>query len=229
MFRRLSDFFSTARDVGRVKRLVKELSTFPRTPDEAHSALMAELSGNRRSTDTALQEFATLMASRAAIAAVLAQHGYTGPTAQAKLVDVYKMLSRRAPINVGRNFVPTAALYDPGLLAVMLTAEAASPDSIGTLAMNYLEKAGAATPGTQSIWRVPWPFILDLLLALIPATDAGSLQGKLFIFPAYWIALAVLRASDNWAVRRKWGLWRRVPLKVVMVIALEFLVSISAL
>jgi hypothetical protein len=144
LFRRLLTFFSTARDVGRFSRLVKELSTIPNTADEMCSAMMDEIHGKRRSKDIALEEFTALMAPREKIAAVLAEHGYpAGAAAQAKLAEVYWLLLRRAGIRAGRHFIPTAALYDPGLLETVLKAESAGPQFVARATFDYFEQAGA--------------------------------------------------------------------------------------
>jgi len=72
MFSRIANFLSTARDVGRFKRLIQELGA----PVSVHEQLadieniFAEPGRKRRTRDDALEEFTTLMAQRGGIAAV---------------------------------------------------------------------------------------------------------------------------------------------------------------
>jgi hypothetical protein len=141
IFRRLPTFFSTARDVGRFERLIKELGA-PRT--------VAGLLG-KRSNDV-LEEFAALLAPRDGIAAVLEHHGYAGPAGRAKLVDLYRtLLAGGAGQWVGTTYIPAAALYDPNLLALLLKAQAdgANPTVVAITALDYIERKETALRGKK--------------------------------------------------------------------------------
>jgi hypothetical protein len=90
---RVAGVLTTARDVGRFKRLIKELGAPP---------TVARMVGNR---NDALEEFAALLAARDGIAAVLEHHGYAGPAGKAKLIDLYWTLLAGGAM--GRNDVPS--------------------------------------------------------------------------------------------------------------------------
>lgn len=81
-----------------------------------------------------------------------------------------------------------------------------------------------------SLRAVPWAFFADLLLALVPMFDANRLLyswwSSLIIC---WLVLALLRFADGRTVRRKWNIWRRMAVKAVIIIGVEFLVSAGAI
>src|SRR6266702_3819760 len=115
----------------------------PLTVDQAATDFLAELAGKQRSKSDALEEFATLLAPRERIAGVLKRYGYVGPAAKAKLVDLYgDLLKGGAGQWVGTTYVPTAALYDPDLLALLLKAQVdgANPQALAIAAMDYVEE-----------------------------------------------------------------------------------------
>ncbi len=112
---RISKFFSTAVEVGRFKRLIKEISE-PSSIEQSMRELDAVMSGKRTKED-ALVEFTTWMAQRAGIAAVLAHYGYTGPADQKKFVSLYwDMLRIGAARHIGTKYAPAMVIYDPDLL-----------------------------------------------------------------------------------------------------------------
>lgn len=123
MFERIRQFLAQASEVGRFKRLIAELSPRDLTIDAAAARTLKELAGGRSRQD-ALDEFADRMASREAIAPILANHGYRESRAKTKLIELYwTLLTGGAGQCVGKTYVATAALYDPALLSLLLDAE----------------------------------------------------------------------------------------------------------
>ena len=75
---------------------------------------------------------------------------------------------------------------------------------------------------------MPWAFIVDLFLALIPLADANGLGYGWLAIVVYWSVLAVLRLGDHWLIAKAWRPWTRVALKVVVIGAAELAVMMGA-
>jgi hypothetical protein len=130
MFRRLTTFLSTAREIGQFTPLFNNL-----------------MNGGG---SEALEEFATFSASHDRTAEVLAHHGYVGSAGKAKLVNLYQDLQiAGAGQWVGKAWPPATAIYDPVLLALLLKAQAdgASSTFVSIMALDYCERrvAGSIT------------------------------------------------------------------------------------
>jgi hypothetical protein len=202
---------TTARDVGRFKRLIKELGAKTHTLDQAV-----------RSND-ALEEFATLLAPRDRIAAVLEHYGYAGPAAgKAKLVDLYwTLLAGGAGQWVGTTYLPAAALYDPNLLALLLKAQAdgANPTVVAITALDYIEKekraaiSALAPESGVSMVRAIVRFIAGTAVALLTLWGLGSLYYAITSHPfsgdqaalgAGFITAAIVIYKITFSARKIW-------------------------
>jgi len=131
MFGRFFRFLSDARELGRFKRLLKELN--------------APSLG--RDNTAALDEFAGWMASREGLVSVLRAHGYSSSEGKAKLIELYStLLMAGAGQWVGTTYVATVALHDPHLLDLLLDIERGDHHSykdmaltMATAALDYVE------------------------------------------------------------------------------------------
>lgn len=84
-------------------------------------------------------------------------------------------------------------------------------------------------PRAGHVGRMPWVFFVDVLLATAPFINARNFHDLWSAIAVYLLVLAILRSWDNVAVRKHWRLWHRVAVKVVIFIAAEAIVAISAL
>lgn len=57
--------------------------------------------------------------------------------------------------------------------------------------------------------------------------DAKLLGYGLVSIILYWTVLVMLHLADRWAIGREWRVWARIALKIVVVIAAEFVVSLG--
>jgi hypothetical protein len=75
---------------------------------------------------------------------------------------------------------------------------------------------------------IPWAFIADVLLACAPMIDARIIHGLWASIIVYLVVLAILQIVDNLALGKKWRMWWRITLKILIVVGAEVAVSISA-
>ncbi|MGO9305043.1 MAG: hypothetical protein ACLP3R_15330 [Candidatus Korobacteraceae bacterium] len=141
MFGWFSRLILNAKELGRFKRLVKQISISALTP-----VTVASLLGRNR--DAALDELADWMATREEVASVLQIYGYSRPQGKAKLLEIYwTLLKGGAGQWVGKKYVPTVALYDARLLNQLLEIERSdeySPkNKVLTMAITALDYVGA--------------------------------------------------------------------------------------
>lgn len=68
-----------------------------------------------------------------------------------------------------------------------------------------------------------------MLLACVPLIDARVTHGYWASIIVYAAVLATLQLTDKAALNRRWGPWRRIALKAVIVVASEAAVSISSI
>jgi hypothetical protein len=127
-------FFATAAEIGRFKRLTQQI-----------------VRGGDR--EEALHEFAAWMASRPAIALVLANHGHS-ETGSTKLIRLFwDLMSGGAGQIISTRFVPLVAISDAALLNSLLEIENASPEpssaKIKEMAFVALEYVEATYKGTK--------------------------------------------------------------------------------
>jgi len=75
---------------------------------------------------------------------------------------------------------------------------------------------------------MPWAFIVDLFLALIPLADASALGYGWLAIMVYWSVLSLLRTGDHWVIAKTWRPWTRVALRVAVIGAAELAVMMGA-
>lgn len=73
-----------------------------------------------------------------------------------------------------------------------------------------------------------WAFFIDMLLACVPMIDANVVHGFWSGLIVYATVLAILQFADKFALGRNWGVWRRIAMKVIVVVVAEAAVSVSA-
>ena len=89
-------------------------------------------------------------------------------------------------------------------------------------------------PKTTSRRFVSWAFVVDLILATIPAGDAAIDydDGRVTFF-VYFTVLAALRLADRWAVGRSADKGKRTALrikvKIAIIVLAEMIVVVSAM
>ena len=140
MFQRIKERMALAREVGRFSLLLAEVET-PSSPQASYAELKAMSSGRRTKSD-ALEELLTLLVSRHGIAEVLKRYETQGVSPTERLKEVYLMLIRGgAGFRIGTTFVPTAGIYDPALLMLLLQKEADGIDipTRAITAIKYVE------------------------------------------------------------------------------------------
>ncbi len=126
----------------RFARLRKEVEASA-NPESALADLDAFT--DARTSNDALEEFVTMLASHAEIKSVLHRYGWIGVSGfggKEKLVDLYKTLALNCAGQwVDRTYVLTASLCDPELLALLLREEARGVDGIrlATTAVRYVD------------------------------------------------------------------------------------------
>lgn len=119
--------FATAAEIGRFKRLSQQIA-------------------EGRDREEALHEFVAWMATRPAIAAVLANYGF-GETGTTKLIGLFwDLMSGGAGQLVSTRFVPLVAISDPALLNSLLEIEKSSTETsrakiqkMAVVALDYVE------------------------------------------------------------------------------------------
>jgi hypothetical protein len=77
---------------------------------------------------------------------------------------------------------------------------------------------------------VPWILFVDLILALAPSADAHRLAYPFWdSMIVYWFTVGILGYADRWVMKRNWGVWRRVGIKIPILLGAEMVVSLGTL